>query len=295
MSSFRKNPNAKTYKCVYCAEGYAPRSQPNNGVRCPRCHLWQPAAPMTIVTQSSRFTPKQINRIFVISLEKDRERWGLFLQRLNNKFCNLERRQVNRFIAVNGADPDYVSVVLDTVYENEEKTKEKALQFYQQHPGSIGCYLSHLTLWQVLLQSQTPNEKYVLIMEDDAFFTPYALQNLEIALAQAQKQNWDIMYVGHNHLRGAKTHPLFLKPLPTERRQGYNTGFFGYVVKLSSLPKVINIVKRFDTSFVDLSVRQNFGDRDDQIAALFINTSLIQHNKKYTSSRRIFDAQYRKS
>jgi DNA-directed RNA polymerase subunit RPC12/RpoP len=79
MSSFRANPNAKSYKCVYCTKQYSPGTQPNKGIRCPQCHLWQPRASMMIVSQSSRFTPKQIHRIFVISLKSDRERWEVIL------------------------------------------------------------------------------------------------------------------------------------------------------------------------------------------------------------------------
>lgn len=288
MSSFKKNPNINLYRCVYCTKNFTPGSQQ----RCPQCHLWQPNTAATIVSQVSRFVPKQIRYIYIISLENDKERWRLFLRRLNNSFCKLENRQINRFIAVNGADANYVNIVLDNVYDND-KDKQRALSFYKKHPGSIGCYLSHLTLWQVLQQNAS-NERYVLIMEDDAYFVPYALQNLEIVLSQAErlKTDWDILYVGHNHLQGVKIHPLFLKPIPSERRKGYNTGFFGYVVNLSSIKKIIDIVKRFDTPFVDLSVRQNFGDKNDQISALFLNISLIQHNKKYTSSRRVLDQKF---
>jgi GR25 family glycosyltransferase involved in LPS biosynthesis len=196
-----------------------------------------------------------------------------------------------------GSDPDYVNIVLDNVYEEkDENIRNKVNSYYKTHPGSIGCYLSHLTLWQHLFRQATANkfkEKYVLIMEDDAYFTPYALQNIEVVVAQSSKLNWDLLYIGHNHLRGSMVHPLFLRPRkarPGEPVRGYNTGFFGYVVKTSSLQKIINIVRQFETSFVDLSVRDRFGEGANQISALFLGTSLIQHNKKYTSSRRIYDA-----
>lgn len=206
---------------------------------------------------------------------------------MKSGFSSLAGRSLKRFLAVDGSDVNKVVEVVDVAVK-DEAIRSKIGKYYLDHPGSIGCYLSHLSLWKTLLQNYQ-EESFVLIMEDDAFFTPHAMENLEIAIQRASRYPWDILYIGHNHLRGKTIDPLFLRPSPTERRQGYNTGFFGYVLKIGSLPKLIQQAERFDTSFVDLTVRARFGVGDDRVSALFIKTPLIQHNKNYTSSRRVID------
>lgn len=283
MSSFKKSSKSQNYYCSYCKKKYIPGQQPHGGYQCPICYLWQPSTPISLIKQNK----KQIQNIYVINLKRDHIRWNLFLKRL--QICHLQGRRIHKFIAVDGSNPYHVDVVLDHIFDEKDHRKEQAKQFKKQTPGSIGCCLSHLTLWQTLLANQNKNEPYALIMEDDAYFTPNAIQNIEIALEQANRFDWDILYVGHNHLRGYSLSPLFLQPRHAKKGEpikGYNTGFFGYIVRLSSLPKLISIVKKMDQPYVDLQIRNYFGD----IKALFLIPNLIQHNKIYTSSRRILDS-----
>lgn len=285
MSSFKKS-KSNSYQCVYCKKTYIPARERNNGFQCPQCHLWQPNTPLQIVRHLSRFSYKQFSKIYAINLKRDVSRWKKFLQRLTPQFCILENRLVNRFIGVDGSNKNSLNEYIDFYCKSDKVNK-----FAQETPGSIGCYLSHMTLWQHILDTH-PNDKYVLIMEDDAFFLPYAVQNIDIALSQADKIKWDILYIGHNTLRGNRIHPLFLKPRkakPGEQVKGINTGFFGYAVRVSSLQKMIRVIKEFDSQYVDLAVRERFGEDNNSISVLFLYEPLIRHNTIYTSSRREMD------
>jgi len=250
---------------------------------------------VNIVAQSSRFAKQKIKNIYVINLERDLQRWNTFIGRLKPSFCFLQGKSLIRFLAVDGSQPDILTRTIEHTFEENEPEMKIAKNFATQHPGSVGCYLSHLTLWSMLAQES--KDEFVLIMEDDAFFLPHAPQNIEIALNQSQKHNWDILYVGHNNLRGSLVHPLFLRPRhsrPGEPVSGINTGFFGYVVRVSSLPKMVRLVRKFQTPYVDLSVRDLFGEGQNKISALFLSESLIQHTNVNTSRREFFDANMRK-
>jgi GR25 family glycosyltransferase involved in LPS biosynthesis len=283
MSSFTQN---KTIQCEYCKEKYIKYSF---GYQCLYCRLWQPSTPYSILTQKTKWDKKKIQYIYVISLEKDISRWNLFLKRLT--ICNLEKRKLFRFLGVDGSNPYELKLSADIAF-NKKFTSHKICEedIQKKIPGSIGCYLSHLSLWETLLTNHSHKE-HILIMEDDAYFTPAGIQNIDIVLSQIISIDWDILYVGHNHLRGDKIHPLLVKPRPPKKGepiQGYNTGFFGYIVKISSLPKLIQSAKEMKQPYIDLQIRDSF-EKTKLIKAFFLIPNLIQHNKNYTSTRRNYD------
>ncbi|GAJ22771.1 unnamed protein product, partial [marine sediment metagenome] len=53
----------------------------------------------------------------------------------------------------------------------------------------------------------------------------------------------------------------------------FNSGLYGYVVRRSNLQRLINIVKRFDSPFIDVQLRNCFGE----FPALFVVSELIKH------------------
>lgn len=62
-------------------------------------------------------------------------------------------------------------------------------------PGEIGVYMSHITLWKQLLQS---NHDYYLIIEDDVILSPH-LRHLDDIVGRLP-DNWDLVFLGVNKL-----------------------------------------------------------------------------------------------
>lgn len=89
---------------------------------------------------------------------------------------------VERFSAVDGrAKPDRIAAALD----------EAAFRRNMGRPAlaaEIGCYLSHLAVWERFLETGKP---VALVMEDDVVFHDDFLQALDAALAAAG--HWDML------------------------------------------------------------------------------------------------------
>ena len=250
-------------------------------LKCSNCKLWDFKAP---------YIPKNdylyaIKDIYVINLKKDSHRIKSFFNKLSIQNISLGNRQWKKFTGVDGSNMTEVIDNINDLY-TDMKDKTRIYNHWEKYPGSVGCYLSHLKLWEHIL---TGNNEYTLIMEDDSFFTPYGLINTEILLRSAMNMEWDMLYVGHFLLKGSKVHPLFAKPISVGNMKGYNTGLFGYIIRKSSIPKLLAITKTFETPFIDVHIRNKFGNTSNDIQALFSISDLIRHDHSGKSTRHTID------
>uniref|UniRef100_A0A7G3ADG3 Putative glycosyltransferase 25 family member-like protein n=1 Tax=Lutzomyia longipalpis TaxID=7200 RepID=A0A7G3ADG3_LUTLO len=68
----------------------------------------------------------------------------------------------------------------------------------QMTMGEVGCFLSHLTIWQRIVKE---NLQEVLILEDDIRFEPFFRERLLNLLQEArQLSTWDLIYIGRKRL-----------------------------------------------------------------------------------------------
>lgn len=73
-------------------------------------------------------------------------------------------------------------------------SKYKILMHNEIGVGTIGCYLSHIKIWQEFLKS---NHSYALIFEDDVEFEPKKLRNLT-GILLSSSQEWDLVNIDVN-------------------------------------------------------------------------------------------------
>jgi glycosyl transferase family 25 len=85
-------------------------------------------------------------------------------------------------------------------------------------PGEIGCYASHLAVWQALLDS---SHEVALVLEDDVVFHDDFLPALDLALADAGR--WDMVKL--NVIRAK--HPVLRRSLGPYRLNAYLGAFTG--------------------------------------------------------------------
>lgn len=273
MSSFKtKNIVRHIPRCQHCGI-------PCNNVRCNKCKLWNyKASKVPEIPESSM----DIKDIYVINLEKDKQRLQSFFNLIKKQNISTKGRKWNRFNAIDGSNIDNINKEINVNMDKDiTVNKEKILNYWKKKPGSIGCYLSHLKLWNLILEDENSGE-YVLILEDDSYFTLNGMINLEIVMKTAKNLEWDILYIGHNKLKGHKIHPLFLRPVAPKRGEnsiGINSGLYGYVVRKSNLQRLINIVKKFNSPFIDVQLRNCFGE----FPALFVTSELIKHTSGKSS------------
>lgn len=114
--------------------------------------------------------------------------WCINLDRATSRWEQMQPRlaaldlSVERFSAVDGrADPDRIAAALDeaTFRRNMGRSALAA---------EVGCYLSHLEVWQRFLDTDKP---VALVMEDDVVFHEDFLPALDAALAAADR--WDML------------------------------------------------------------------------------------------------------
>jgi len=280
MSSFKVKKNVNK-ACVHCSFKY-----PYNTNKCTKCKLWGFGTPLRQIPKTEQLY--NITNIYVINLQKDKHRLLSFFNNIKKQKISIKNRNWNKFNAVNGSNQSVIQAEANNLnYES----RQRVMHHWKNRPGSIGCYFSHINLWKHILNDEKGSE-YSLIMEDDSFFTPVGMINIELALKMASRMNWDMLYAGHNLLKGQRVHPLFLKPKvarPGENNIGFNSGLFGYIIRKSSIPKLLRIVSQFNSPFVDVQIRNSFGDGPNNIKALFIVSNLIRHNNTGGSSRKKID------
>ena len=276
MSSFRKG---YMQKCIHCSTNFSLKVN-----KCPKCKLWKIGTiPQTIPKKEIL---NNIENVYVINLEKDKKRLLSFFNNIKKFQVSTKNRNWNKFTAINGQN---FNTIQEEFHQIPEKVKETVINYWKKYPGSIGCYFSHIKLWQHIYDDNNTSE-YSLILEDDSFFTQNGLINIELALKDAMKLNWDLLYAGHNLLKGTKICPLFLKPYPVnpnENNRGFNSGLFGYIIRKSSIPKLLSIVKQFQSPFIDVQIRNSFGNGSNNINGLFIISNLIRHNTGSSSRKKI--------
>lgn len=85
--------------------------------------------------------------------------------------------------------------------------------------GAWGCHLSHLTVMQEAIRDRLDS---VLILEDDAIFSPHTGRALSRFL-KAVPGDWGQIYLGGQHLRRPLTteHPLVLRGYDVNRTHAY--------------------------------------------------------------------------
>lgn len=271
MSSYKTKLNKA---CDYCNYNY-----PSSVSKCPKCSLFRVGfnIPDRVIN---------IKDIFIINLEKDINRINSFYYFLKKNKISVKNRSWNKFRGINGSS---FSNIKREIENYPEDIKIKIRNHWNKKPGSIGCYLSHIKLWEYIYNNVL--NEYTLILEDDIIFLNNGLINIENILKHSLKdiknKKWDILYIGHGKLKGIKISNLLI--FPDSRSKRTNTGLYGYIIRKSSIPKLLKIVKKFDLPFIDVHMKEYFGIGPDKINALFFRGTIIMHNNIQSSSRKKID------
>lgn len=116
-----------------------------------------------------------VNRSYVINLDRRTDRLKSFIKNVEEKklvFSNLER-----FSAIDAKtmNDSYINSIIDI---SAQKGVFGKRDYHEElnGKGSVGCYLSHFTLWKKCIELNEP----ILIMEDDIDFANNFMEKLEI-------------------------------------------------------------------------------------------------------------------
>jgi len=174
--------------------------------------------------------------------------------------------------------------------------------FYKIEKNKLAIYLSHIFLWEKIYNSYTNDEKsaygeYNLILEDDVILPPGQIsksdENKIIRLhdyiehyLKSVPEDWDILFIGRSkNLYGKTIAPNILKAFPmSKHRPETNHGMFAYLIKTSSIPKLLKIMLPIPVYYqhIDWKLRAYYSKG---INAYYLEKPLVMHNYKIESIR----------
>jgi GR25 family glycosyltransferase involved in LPS biosynthesis len=120
-------------------------------------------------------------KVFVLSLKRRIDRRKDFILKNHKKLYKLNW---SFFDAIDGKEIEITPKILK-IFETGD---------YNYRRGIIGCALSHIKMWELLINSEVDT---FLILEDDVEIHPNFLEQLNILYSKIKNTNWDLCYLGH--------------------------------------------------------------------------------------------------
>jgi GR25 family glycosyltransferase involved in LPS biosynthesis len=170
--------------------------------------------------------------IYLINMQANSDRLESFIEQY--MMSDLRYKKFSRFAAVDGATLDTGAFVTQFALDEINTTLSSGYRtkHYQLTKGAVGCYLSHLSLYNKIAKGDAP---YGLIFEDDVRIDSNLFAKINKNL-ETIPNNWDILLFGCHCIVCDK----FEKHYDAER-------FFllhAYIVKKESARKIFNYLDK---------------------------------------------------
>ena len=144
---------------------------------------------------------------------------------------------------------------LDVDIEKYKQLGYLSKNFQLTLPGSLGCMLSHITLWEKL--EKDPSCDIALICEDDILLNSDFQKKLNHIPWSEVPDNWDIIKLSYHGLNGTKISNNIIKP-STIKKKATNSGTFCYLMKTSSASILKSVLLPYDgRNSMDVLLRNN--------------------------------------
>jgi len=207
--------------------------------------------------------------VYLIHMKKNSDRLINFEKYYNNSDMALKKIEI--FPAVVGKNLNLLNFVTPGGYEQilmTEKTNQRKYH-YEITRGAVGCYLSHLSIYKKIIES---NLNYGIIFEDDSIIANDFYQKLLYGL-NVVPPDWDIFLLGM----------ICLKCDISKDYVKVNRfwGTHGYIIKKESAVKILSyldkpISKQIDAD-LSLLIKKNL------INVYAINPMIVIQDPKFKS------------
>ena len=186
----------------------------------------------------------------------------------------LKDKEIKVWPAINGMDVD-IKKYQDLNYLSHN--------FKIRKPGSLGCLLSHLTLWNHCFLDNSCD--IALILEDDVILNKNFDDLLSRIDTSALPSNWTILRLSYKGLVGKKISNDIVKP-DCVKKKGVNAGSWCYLLNSCNAEILINSITPYENkNSMDVILRNNIND----INMYFTNSKLAKHPEKKYSPRKDFN------
>jgi GR25 family glycosyltransferase involved in LPS biosynthesis len=170
-----------------------------------------------------------IDKIYIINLEKDKDRWDY----ISNQ-CKKINLNINRFDAIYGKNlpedhPDIKKYIMDN------NLRDKRLNYgIPLNPGQIGCALSHIKIWEEAYEKGYEN---ILIFEDDAIIPDDFNEKINPIL-KSLPENWDYLSLNCAYCQGQDFNENLYKVL-------FNLCTVSYMLSKNGIKKLLDTINKF--------------------------------------------------
>ena len=208
--------------------------------------------------------PPSIDTIWVINLDKDKER----LESMKKQQENFPM-QFQRWPAAYGKEEDrknislndgVMSILSRSGNPEENKKSNKVLS----RAGEIGCWLSHKRLLKHLDAGSYPPDFGHLICEDD-IVVPEDFTYRWNDVRQYIPANWDIVYLGAGNIYGTRLNDKVIRWKNDIPGKNKNYGTYAYIVRHRSIKHILKGLK-YMNSPIDVQYYLMLGDLNIYIA-----------------------------
>jgi GR25 family glycosyltransferase involved in LPS biosynthesis len=134
-------------------------------------------------------------KLFVVTLARNSDRWEYFLKGGDTaaQFPGLTRFEAVDGRSLNLLNDSRLSLSARVAIMRGTRRDHTDINT----PGMVGCYLSHLALWQRVADERLP---LAVVMEDDANVQPGLAASVDALLARLPNgDDWDVLLLGYAH------------------------------------------------------------------------------------------------
>ncbi|MFQ3203558.1 MAG: glycosyl transferase family 25 [Pseudoalteromonas tetraodonis] len=180
---------------------------------------------------------------YIINMQGCEDRWETTLKRLTSLHLNAER-----FEATIGKNLSEEETLKWYCPKKNKKRYNRNLS-----AGEIGCYVSHMRLWQKMVNENMP---FCVVLEDDLFIEASLKDVVDAAL---KLKNWDLIKLSDN-----RNFP-FIDSAPLENNLTVGNykkapnGTQGYIISLSGAKKLLQRKPFFRPVDVDMQFHTEVG------------------------------------
>jgi glycosyl transferase family 25 len=180
--------------------------------------------------------------VYVIHMAKNTERLIHFEKHYKNS--DISFKKYNVFSAVVGNKLNLIEYVTPNSYEQilEIEKTLKRKHHYDLTRGAVGCYLSHLSIYKKIIET---NIDYAIVFEDDSIMATDFYSRLQYGLSKIP-DDWDILLLGLTCLKC----DIKMNYIDVQRFWGTH----GYIIKNKTAAKLIEYLDKPLSKQIDADI-----------------------------------------
>lgn len=181
--------------------------------------------------------------IFIINMANSIERWHTTIERLNSIGLEGERFEATVGKALSESE---VAVWYDA-------TKNKKRHHRNMTPGEIGCYVSHMRIWEKMVNE---NIEYCIVLEDDLHIEAHlgdVIQHIDTL------NHWDLIKLSDDRANPFINEHALSENLTLGNYLKVPNGCQGYAISLTGAKKLLKRKPFFRPVDVDIQFHSEVG------------------------------------